>query len=371
VNLEIPAPSLVVLVGPAGAGKTTFARSRFGPTEVVSSDACRAMVADRESDLSATADAFEILHLIAELRLRRRRLTVVDAVDATAPDRRPLLDIAARRDCAAVAVVLDLPEAVCVQRDRERPGRSVGPRVVAAQWAAVQHSLPGLREEGFAAVHVLRTAEEVDAAVVRRVPLPVARRREAGPFDVIGDVHGRLDALVALLRRLGYGVGLGPGGEPVPAAHPERRRAVFTGDLTGEGPDDLGVVRLVSRMVESGAALAVRGDRDDELAGALPEPAGRFLAGLPSHLVLERGRLVVAHAGVRSDMQGRDSPRVTAFCLRAEPGWAATHRGRALVVHGHEPHPCPRWQGRTLGLHVPGALTALRHPELELVSVPA
>ena len=140
--------------------------------------------------------------------------------------------------------------------------------------------------------------EEVAAAAVRRVPLPVDRRRERGPFDVIGDVRGRGDALVALLRRLGHAVELGPAGEPVSAAHPGRRLAVFTGDLAGGGPDDAGVVRLVGGMVAAGAALAVRGDRDEELAGCLPEPAGRFLAGLPSHLVLAGGRLVVAHAGV-------------------------------------------------------------------------
>jgi protein phosphatase len=131
------------------------------------------------------------------------------------------------------------------------------------------------------------------------------------------------------------------------------------------------VVRLVRGMVEAGAAFAVRGDRDEELAGPLADPDPAFLRGLPSHLVLAGGALVVAHAGIRADMQGRDSPRVTEYCLRAEPGWAAGYRGRALVVHGHEPAPCPRWVGRTLGIDVAGTLTALRYPERELVSVPA
>jgi protein phosphatase len=366
VTIEIPELCLVVLVGAAGAGKSTFAAARFRSTEVVSSDFFRALVADDEDDQSATPAAFEALHLVASLRLRRRKLTVVDAVDARPRDRRPLLELAAERDCAAIAVVLDLPEELCVERDRARPGRTVGQRVIAAQRTAIERSLPDLHGEGFAAVHVLRSPEEVDAAKVRRVPLPVNRRWERGPFDVVGDVHGRLDALVALLDRLGYRVERGPGGEPVVAAHPAGRRAVFLGDLGGEA-----VVRLVRGMVAAGAALAVRGDRDEELAGRLPEPDGPFLRGLPSHLVLAGGALVVAHAGIRADMQGRDSPRVTAFCLRAEPGWAATYRGRALVVHGHEVTPCPSPVARTAGINVSGTLTALRHPERELVSVPA
>jgi protein phosphatase len=357
VTIEIPELCLVVLIGPAGAGKSTFAAARFKPTEVVSSDLCRALVADDEDDLSATPAAFEVLHLIASLRLRRRRLTVVDAVDARPRDRRPLLELAAERDCSAVAVVLDLPEELCVERDRLRPGRTVGARVISEQRAAIERSLAGLREEGFAAVHVLRSPEEVDAARVRRVPLPVNRRWERGPFDVIGDVRGHLDALAALLARLGY---------PVAAPHPDGRRAVFVGDL-----GDAEVAHLVRGMAEAGTALAVRGDEDEELAERLPEPEAAFLRGLPSHLVLAGGTLVVVHAGIRSDMQGRDSPRVTAFCLRAEPGWEAGYRGRAIVVHGHDGAPCPRLVGRIAGVGVGGALTAFRYPEREFVMVPA
>ena len=365
MTIEIPELCLVVLMGAAGAGKSTFAAARFKSTEVVSSDLCRALVADDEDDQAATPAAFEVLHLIASLRLRRRRLTVVDAVDARPRDRRPLLELAAERDCAAVAVVLGLPEELCVGRDRLRPGRTVGARVIAEQHAAVERSLPGLREEGFAAVHVLRTPEEVEAAKVRRIPLPVNRRWERGPFDVIGDVRGRLDALLGLLDRLGYPVERGPAGDPVVAAHPDARRAVFVGDLGGAA-----VARLVRDLVEGGVALAVRGDEDDGLAGRLPGPDSAFLRGLPSHLVLAGGTLVVAHAGIRADMQGRDSPRVTAFCLRAEPGWDAGYRGRAVVVHGHDSASCPRWVGRTAGVGVARALTALRFPERQFVTAP-
>lgn len=371
MRIEIPEPCLLVLIGPAGAGKSTFARARFRPTEVLSSDAFRAMVADDEGDLSATAAAFEVLHLVATLRLKRLRTAVVDAVSARPEDRRPLVALAAARDCAAVALVLDLPEELCAARDRERAGRTVGARVIAEQRAAILRSLPGLRDEGFAAVHVLTTPEEVDAVELRRVPVPVNRRRVRGPFDVVGDVHGRLDALVTLLDRLGYAVERGADGAPVSAAHPARRRVVFAGDLaagTG-GSADRAVVRLAMGMVSAGAGLAVAGDRDEAAAACLPEAEAAFLRGLPSHLVLDGGALVVAHAGLRSDLQGRDSARVRRLCVEGEREWAASYRGRALVVHGHEPVPEPRWRGRTVDVHVSGSLTALRHPEREVVSV--
>ncbi|HXM58733.1 MAG TPA: AAA family ATPase [Candidatus Dormibacteraeota bacterium] len=367
MTIEIPELCLVVLVGPAGAGKSTFAAARFGPTEVLSSDAFRALVADREDDLSATPAAFEALHHVAALRLRRRRLTVIDAVSARPRDRRPLLQLAAAADCAAVAIVLDPAHDLCVRRDRERPGRTVGERVIAAQRQVMHASLGGLCAEGFGQVHHLRTDADIGAATIRRTPLAVNRRGERGPFDVIGDVRGRLEALTALLDRLGY-----RRGSAGAAAHPEGRRAVFAGDLVGPGtgpsPSDAAVVRQVAAMVAARSALAVKGDRDDAAAAGLPEPERAFLRTLPSHLVLARGRLVVAHAGIGADLQGRDSPRVTRVCLHGEPGWAARYRGAALVAHAHEPPATSdRRQGRTVSLHATDALTALRYPELELV----
>ena len=378
MRIEIPELALLALVGPAGAGKTTFARSRFKLTEVVSSDFCRALVADDEADQSATPAAFDLLHLIVRLRLRRRRLTVVDAVNARPVDRRPLLALAREHDCAAVALVFDLPEEVCVQRDRARRGRSVGSRVIRAQRSAVLRSMPGLREEGFHAVHLFDTPDAVEAATLRRVPLPVNRRWERGPFDVIGEVDGRLAELVELLRCLGYSVQSGAHGAAT-ASHPDQRKVVFVGDLLGSGPDSLEVVGLVAAMCEAGRGYCVRGDQDYGPARAmrggdgLPDQLVRFLDGLASHLVLAAGRLVVTHAGILPEMVGRESDRVQAFCISGEPGWQRRWRGRVLVAHGHAGSAPDRWQGRTVNLDSSKAggrrLTALRYPELELVSV--
>lgn len=373
MRIEVPELALVVLLGAAGAGKTTFARARFKPTEVVSSDACRALIADDEADQSATPAAFEVLHLITSLRLRRRRLTVIDAVNARAADRRPLLTLAREHDVEAIAMVFNLPESLCIERDRGRPGRSVGARVVRAQYEAIRRSLPGLGDEGFETVHLFDSGEDAEMAVVRRVPLPVNRRWERGPFDVIGDVHGDLPQLIELLRRLGYRVGDGSAA----TSHTDGRKAVLVGDLVGSGPDSAGVVQLVAEMAAAGSALCVRGDQDDGLArtvrGELPESSLRFLNSLPSHYVLAGGQLVVTHAAILPEMQGRDSARVRAFCREGQAGWQRKWRGRALVVHGHDPVPCAQWEGRTVNVDTGsvrgGRLTALRYPELQLVSI--
>src|SRR5207245_377243 len=159
------------------------------------------------------------------LRLRRRRLTVVDAVNSKPEDRRPLLELARDQDCAAIALVFDVPEEVSAERDSRRR-RTVGRRAIETQRDQVVRSLPGLRSEGFAEVHVL-DAETAGQAVVKRVPLAVNRRWERGPFDVIGDVHGCSGELDQLLADLGYR----PKAGDVSGAlvHPAGRKAVFVG----------------------------------------------------------------------------------------------------------------------------------------------
>lgn len=168
----MPDPSLVALVGIAGSGKSTFARTHFGPTEVVSSDACRAMVSDDPDDQSATADAFSLLTFIVDKRLRRGRLTVVDATNTKRPDRRRLLELARVHDVPAVAIVFALPLAVCEQRDAARGDRTVGREVLARQHEQLEAALAHLPGEEYVTLHVLRQPAEVDAARVERVPGP-------------------------------------------------------------------------------------------------------------------------------------------------------------------------------------------------------
>jgi len=168
MEIAIPRGSLVVLVGPSGSGKSTFAREHFRPTEVLSSDACRAMISDDENNQVVTEEAFELLHFIARKRLARGRLTVVDATNVQPRARAPLLEIA--RECGrpAVAIVFNLPEQLCQERNRHRTDRTFGPDVVHNHCAQLQRSLPGLEAEGFQHVFILTTAEEVDNATVTR-----------------------------------------------------------------------------------------------------------------------------------------------------------------------------------------------------------
>ena len=170
MTIDIPQDALVVLIGPAGSGKSTFAREHFRSTEVVSSDACRALVADDENAQDATADAFALLHFIVRRRLRAGRLTVVDATNVKPQSRAVLLTIARRQRRPAVAVVLNLPEAVYRSRNGRRADRSVPADSVSFQRDLLVRSLPLLDKEGFAGVHVLDSEQPVAAASVRRTP---------------------------------------------------------------------------------------------------------------------------------------------------------------------------------------------------------
>ena len=167
--LRIPAGSLVVLVGPSGAGKSTFARTRFRTTEIVSSDVCRALVSDDAADRTASEDAFDLLRFIVGKRLRAGRLTVVDATNVREADRTPLLTLARACGARTVAVVLDLPQDVCLERNARRATERVPPRAIREQVADLHEGLGRLRAEGFQDVHVLTSPEEADAVAVERI----------------------------------------------------------------------------------------------------------------------------------------------------------------------------------------------------------
>jgi predicted kinase len=151
-----PAPSpdaiapgtLVLLVGPAGSGKSTWSAAHHPPTTIVSSDALRAAVADDPTDQEATADAFRLLHAIVQARLKRGRTTVVDATNLTDGARRPLLALAARFARPVVAVVFDPPLAVCLAQNAERPGRSVPDAVVRLHHAQLPAAVAALHRAG-------------------------------------------------------------------------------------------------------------------------------------------------------------------------------------------------------------------------------
>ncbi len=267
-ELAVPQLSLVVLIGTSGSGKSTFARTHFRSTEVVSSDVCRGLVADDENDQAATPEAFELLHKIIDIRLRTGRLTVVDATNVQPESRRQLVALAREHDVLLVAIVLDVPETVCLARNSERPDRRFGPHVVRRQHDQLRRGLKGLAREGFRTVHTLRGEAEIAEAGITRTRLYSDLTDQPGPFDVIGDIHGCRDELETLLTRLGYRIERDERGRAV-GAHTEGRRAVFLGDLVDRGPDTPGVLRLVMGMVAAGDALCVTGNHEAKLLKAL------------------------------------------------------------------------------------------------------
>lgn len=413
MKTSLPELALVVLIGPSGSGKSSFARTHFQPTEVLSSDVYRGFVSDDETSQEATSDAFEALRFVAARRLARGRLTVIDATNVQPEARKHWVELARQYHVLPVAVVLDVPEKTCRERNRLRPDRAMSGHVVRTQCHQLYRSIRGLEREGFRHVHVLKP-ERIESFALERQPLWNNRKHDVGPFDIIGDIHGCLDELTRLLTRLGYEVVPRAEGAPgFDVRAPEGRKAVFLGDLVDRGPDIPGVLRLVMGMVEAGSALCVPGNHEVKLMRKLRgrdvkvthglaqsleqlerEPAefrasvASFIDGLVSHYVLDGGRLVVAHAGLKESMQGRGSGGVREFSLYGETtgetdeyglpvrhDWAAEYRGKAAVVYGHTAVPEAEWTNNTLcvdtGCVYGGKLTALRYPEREIVSVPA
>jgi protein phosphatase len=414
-RFSFPDLSLVVLIGASGSGKSTFARKHFLPTEVISSDYCRALVSDDENNLDATDDAFEILHFVAAKRLAAGRLTVADATNVKPEDRRPLVELARQYHCLPVAIVLNIPERICQERNKVRTDRRLPEHVAHRQLQNLRRSLRGLEREGFRHVLIVSSPEEAESIALERVPLYNNKKTETGPFDIIGDIHGCYEELTTLLMQLGYTQEASNGDAPQNIAFvpPAGRKAVFLGDLVDRGPNSPAVLGLVMQMVAAGKGYCLPGNHDIKLLRKLrgkdvqlthgiaetleqleKEPAefrqqvAKFLDALVSHYVFDGGRLVVAHAGMKEEMQGRGSGKVRDFALFGETtgevdefgltvryNWAADYRGAATVVYGHTPIPEPEWLNRTINIDTGcvfgGRLTALRYPEKELVTVPA
>jgi protein phosphatase len=417
MEIKVPELSLVVLIGVSGSGKSSFAKKHFKRTEILSSDECRALVSDDENNQSATDDAFDVLYYIAGKRLKSGLLTVIDATNVQKESRKGLVELGKTYHCLPVAIVLDLPEKVCEERNQSRPDRNFGGHVIRQQNQQLKKSIRGLKHEGFRQIYILKSLEEVDAVLeIKREKLYNDKKDETGPFDIIGDVHGCFDELQELLLKLGYSVNRTDETEKnfgFSVIAPENRKVIFVGDLVDRGPDSPSVLRLVMSMVNSGVAFCVPGNHDLKLQKYLngkqvqlkhglevtvkqlesetaqfKSTVEKFLYGLISHYVFDNGKLVVAHAGLKEEMQGRGSGAVRSFCMYGETtgeidefglpvrhNWAKEYRGKAKVVYGHTPVPEAEWLNKTIdidtGCVFGGKLTALRYPEEELVSVKA
>jgi protein phosphatase len=414
-NIELPDFSLVVLIGSTGSGKSTFAAKHFLPTEVISSDYCRALVSDSETDQGVTGDAFDLVREIAGKRLKNRKLAVIDATNVRPSDRKSWIELARQWHALPVAIAFDPGIDICIERNKTRPDRAFGGQVVQRMVSEVRRGLGGLQREGFRQVWKLTSVESIEAAAITRQPLWTDKRNDHGPFDIIGDIHGCADELQALLTKLGYRVEWADDRDDrtVTVIAPQGRKVIFVGDLADRGPNSPDALRIAMSMTAAGTAYAVQGNHDrklerwlsgrkvtiahglqqtiDQLEGqdrGFREALPKFLDGLRSHVWLDGGRLVVAHAGLKEEMIGRGSGAVREFALYGETtgeidefglpvraDWAASYRGSTTVVYGHTPVVRADWVNNTLcidtGCVFGGKLTALRWPEKELVDVPA
>lgn len=414
-KISIPDFALVVLIGPTGSGKSSFARKHFLETEIISSDHCRSLVSDDETDQSATTDAFDLLRYTAGLRLKRRKLAVIDATSAQKADRASLVALARQYHALPVALVLDIDPEICHARNEGRANRNFGVSVPRHHSRHLRRGLRGLKREGFRSIHIMRSPEEVDALQITREPLWPDCRELHGPFDIIGDVHGCFDELTTLLSQLGYEI------EPfeigsedlIKARHPDERTVFFVGDLTDRGPRNVDSLRLVMGMCAEGTGRCVMGNHDFKLEKWLRgktnslthgldltvaelertslefrEQVRQFIADLRSHAWLADGTLVIAHAGLKEEMHGRGSGAVRSFAMFGETtgevdefglpvrlDWGRKYQGTAEVVFGHTPMSESEWLNNTMcidtGCVFGGKLTALRWPERETVQVPA
>ena len=416
MKIEIPELALVALVGPSGSGKSTFAKKHFLPTEIVSSDYCRGVVSDDENSLDANQDAFGLAHYIIGKRLKRRRLTVMDATNVQQNARTPLLKLTKEYHVLNVAIVFNIPLATCLERNEKRTDRNLRKQVLKRQHSRMKQSIRHLKKEGFKKIYVLNSPEEVAKVEIIRQKLWNNKKDLTGPFDIIGDVHGCFRELRELLINLGYKITKHRDrrnnyGYSVKV--PTNRKVIFVGDLTDRGPASNEVLRLVMSMVKNETAFCVCGNHDSKLWKKLNgrkvhikhglaetleqlsteptefvEEVKSFLGQLISHYVLDHGKLVVAHAGLREDMHGRTSGAVRSFCMYGETtgeidefglpvryNWAKEYDGKAMIVYGHTPVPKAEWLNNTIdidtGCVFGGALTALRYPERKLLTVQA
>lgn len=424
MKIQIPELSLIALVGPSGAGKSSFAKANFLATEVISSDYCRALISDDELNQTVSTDAFDLLHYIAGKRLKLGRMAVVDATNVQAEARKSLIALARDYHVLPVAIVLDMPLRLCLDRNQARTDRTISGKVIQHQHREMRGLAARLKKEGFRQIIVLRSPEEANSVSVERLPMWNDKKSETGPFDIIGDVHGCFHELKELLEQLGYKITkhrersdfekhFGYSVKPPIGKDGKSRKVIFVGDYVDRGPASNEVLRLVMSMAKAGVAICIPGNHDDKLKRKLEgrdvqmrhglqqtwqqleaeppaflEQVRKFLDGLISHFVFDKGNLVVAHAGLREEMQGRASAAVRSFCLYGETtgetddfglpiryNWASEYRGKAMVVYGHTPVLHPEWLNNTVdidtGCVFGGKLTALRYPERELVSVAA
>nr|WP_317891190.1 polynucleotide kinase-phosphatase [Paenibacillus oceani] len=436
-TIRFPHAGIVLLVGPSGSGKTTLLRKLADEgvlleTEVISSDQFRMLIGDtefidwrnrpkQEADVlyrdyqMISERAFAAMETILDMRCRLGKLTVVDATHLYPEDRKGYIDLAGRSHVPIMALALDVPEEVLLQRDEGRDFPR-GRQRVKQQLQSFKRTLRGIKDEGFDSCYIVKDSQLARLGFGRRENPLMAD--VGNGIDIIGDIHGCYREMIELLARLGY-----VPDETGIYRHPDGRKLVSVGDVMSRGPESLAAMRFWMRHVESGLAHMVDSNHgwkiarylegrnvtlahgDELLAEELAryaQEAGeaaaeqlrgelkRFLLDAPSHLVFCRNgvrQVVVAHAGIRDNFIGKQSKRIQDFCRYGDTDgvdekgkpvrkdWYVDHESGELIVWGHDPRPQPTVVRNTVnidqGVVFGGQLTAYRYPEKQFVSVQA
>ena len=374
MDIRINDYTVIFLSGASYSGKSDFAEKHFSSYEVF---------IDREPE-------FREAHI------------VLDREQLTKEKRSFYMKKAREHQYMRIAIVLDLPMEDLL---REAEGRTKE-TVIVSEVQGVHAFLKKWQSEGFDAVYVINSTEEMEEVRLIYEKGIFDQREETGPFDLIGDVHGCLTELEKLLRKLGYCIN-----SEGKWTHPQNRKAVLLGDMVDRGEDSVGVLRLVKKLCENHVGYAVLGNHDEKLLRYLQgnpvkvehgmrstaeqiellsleekEELKEFLADLSTYYIFDGGSLVAVHAGIKEEYLYRYTKEVREFCLYGETSgeidamgkpvrldWTQGYKGDAIIAYGHIPYYAVRAFNRTYGVDTGcifnNYLSALRYPEMEVERV--
>jgi polynucleotide kinase-phosphatase len=435
MQIILPYAGIVLLVGPSNSGKSTLLRDlienkKIMPSEVISSDEFRVLVSDiefidwrdrpkDEADglfdeyQNISKEAFSMMDSVIEARCRLNKLTFVDATHLQPDDRKKYIALAKRSYVPIVAIVLDIPQDVLLERDKERDNPR-GNRRIKQQYQVFKREKRFIKKEGYKATYFINESKNIE--LIRRIN-PIEIDVQNG-IDIIGDIHGCYEEMILVLEKLGYQVN-----EDGLYIHLDGRKFISIGDVMSRGPQSLKTMLFFLKHVKHDLAYMidsnhgwkiarwldgknvtlnhgdekveeefmayekeVSSERAEEIKTALKE----FLLQAPSHYVFTKNgvhTLVCTHAGIKDEYIGKQSHDISDFCRYGDTDglddkgkpvrkdWFVHHKTSILIVWGHDPKPQPLLINNTInidqGAVFGGQLTAFRYPEREFVSVKA
>lgn len=419
MKITIPENSLIILVGVAGSGKSTFAKQHFSPASIVATDGCRRLLYHGKVDIvvdeaplqAYSSGAFEMFYAWIEARLKYGFYTVADSTAIIPNVRRELERIAANNKSNFIYLVFNTPLEECIERDSKRPF-PVKDGVIKKQHKLFSDYLHYWSTQDNAYVltpELIKEGVEIEWTEPKKES-ELRFQLEQKLIDVFGDVHGCLAELKELLWTLGY-----VEGEDKLFRHPAGRIFVSVGDIVDRGPDAFNALTFMKRHIEANLAIMVMGNHENKFARYLVGKNVKIGHGLkntidqlpadidkkalaefifsnlkPYYLYEQEDKslLAITHAAFKDALIGLNNKETQAFCMYGPnlgPGldgkpirihWEADHKG-IPVVYGHTVTSDfrPQIVGNTYcidtGCVFGGSLTCLRLPEKEFVSVPA